>query len=265
MLNKNIFDNHSFGGEILNLCSKNILELSENNDIVTLIKKTDNLSSLTKSEKKFLSHLFPDLSTTLPSTKEASLKLKRAYSYLKTTTNKEILIYKLKLNAFYLAFSTAMLIAGFIASSLLSINPSHTLLVILICSTLITPLVLLCVSNIKRRYLSILTKLISFLAILFIASWLSIYTSKFYAVLVILTIYVIFSYNKMFSLRSGLLRNKIKETENYKNFLQKNTELTIDNRDFNSKAPYIYAFELENMYTQFPIFEQITKLLNAKG
>ena len=265
MLNKNIFDNRSFGGEILNLCSKNILELSENNDIVTLIKKTDNLSSLTKTEKTFLSHLFPDTSTTLTSTKESSLKLKRAYLHLKTTTNKEILIYKLKLNILYLAFSFAMLISGFIASSLLSINPSHTLLVILICSTLITPLVLLCVINIRKRYIALLIKLLSFLAILFIASWLSIYTSKFYAVLVILTIYVIFSYNKMFSLRSGLLRNKIKETENYKNFLQKNTELSVEARDFNSKAPYIYAFELEHMYAQSPIFTQITKLLNAKG
>ena len=69
----------------------------------------------------------------------------------------------------------------------------------------------------------------------------------------------------MFSQRNGLLRNKIKETENYKNYLQKNPELTIDSRDFATKAPYIYAFELENLYTQSSIFTQITKLINAKG
>ena len=100
---------------------------------------------------------------------------------------------------------------------------------------------------------------------MFISSWLSIYTSRIYATLVILTIYVILSYNSMFSKRSGLLKNKIKETENYKNYLQKNTELTIEARDFATKAPYIYAFELENQYTQSPIFTQITKLINAKG
>jgi hypothetical protein len=158
-----------------------------------------------------------------------------------------------------------MLIAGFIASSMLATNPLHTLFVIMTCSIIITPLVLLCTANIKKRYISLLVKLLSFLAILFVASWLSIYTSKFYTILVILTIYVIFSYNKMFSQRNGLLRNKIKETENYKNYLQKNPELTIDSRDFATKAPYIYAFELENLYTQSSIFTQITKLINAKG
>ncbi len=265
LLNKNIFDNRSFGAEILNLCSKNILELSANNQTVTLIKKTDNLNALTKSEKTFLSHLFPGTSTTLSSTKEASLRLKRAFLYLKTTTNKEIIIYKFKLNIFYLIFSLSMLIAGFIASSMLATNPLHTLFVIMTCSIIITPLVLLCTANIKKRYISLLVKLLSFLAILFVASWLSIYTSKFYTILVILTIYVIFSYNKMFSQRNGLLRNKIKETENYKNYLQKNPELTIDSRDFATKAPYIYAFELENLYTQSSIFTQITKLINAKG
>ena len=265
MLNKNIFDNHSLGGEILNLCSKNILEITSSNNSVVLIKKTDNLSSLSKSEKKFLSHLFPGTATTLNSTKESALKLKRAYSYLKTITNKEILIYKLKLNSFYLAFSFCMLLSGFIASSMLATNPSHTLSVILTCSILIIPLLILCLTNIKKRYLSIFVKTLAFLSILFISSWLSIYTSRIYATLVILTIYVILSYNSMFSKRSGLLKNKIKETENYKNYLQKNTELTIEARDFATKAPYIYAFELENQYTPSPIFTQITKLINAKG
>ena len=58
------------------------------------------------------------------------------------------------------------------------------------------------------------------------------------------------------------MRSKIKETEDYKIYLQKNPELNLEARDFNSKAPYIYAFELEEKYSSSPIFSQITQLLN---
>ena len=56
------------------------------------------------------------------------------------------------------------------------------------------------------------------------------------------------------------MRYKIKETEEYKTYLQKNTELQLQAKDFITKAPYIYAFELENKYKDSPIFEKITIL-----
>ena len=61
------------------------------------------------------------------------------------------------------------------------------------------------------------------------------------------------------------MRNKIKETENYKNYLQKTSEINSNERDFVAKIPYIYAFDIENQYTQTTIFNQITHLINMKG
>ena len=61
------------------------------------------------------------------------------------------------------------------------------------------------------------------------------------------------------------MRSKIKETEDYKTYLQKNTELTTEARDFISKIPYIYAFNIESKYPQTAIFDKITKLTNVKG
>lgn len=265
MLNKNVFDNHSLGSEILNLYAKNILDIAQKDDVVTLIKKTDNLKKLNKTEIKLLSHLFPTTETTLNSTKESSLKLKRAYNYLKQSTIKDILWYKLKLNKFYLIFSFLMLTLGILSASMLSINPYHTFGVVFISTLISTPLVILLIKTFKNRTLNILVKLLSFILIITIASLVSIYTSTPYSAIIIFTIYIIFYYNKLFSRRSGLMRSKIKETEDYKTYLQKNTELTVEARDFVSKIPYIYAFDIESKYPQTPIFTQITQLMKAKG
>ena len=265
MLNKNVFDNHSLGSEILNLYAKNILDIAQKDDVVTLIKKTDNLKKLNKTEIKLLSHLFPTTETTLNSTKESSLKLKRAYNYLKQSTIKDILWYKLKLNKFYLIFSFLMLTLGILSASMLSINPYHTFGVVFISTLISTPLVILLIKTFKNRTLNILVKLFSFILIIITASLVSIYTSTPYSAIIIFTIYIIFYYNKLFSRRSGLMRSKIKETEDYKTYLQKNTELTVEARDFVSKIPYIYAFDIESKYPQTPIFTQITQLMKAKG
>ena len=264
MINKNTFDLHSLGSEILNLCSKNILELSSSENKVVLIKKTDDLRKLTSTEKKFLNHLFPSQETTLNAGKESALKLKRAYNYLHKQTLYELTLYKLKLITSYLISGIIMLVLGFIGSSYLATNFWHTFIVISISTILITPFVFLIQKTFKNRILNYIIKLICLVPLVFIAGFISIYTSKIYAVLIILCIYIIGYYLNLFSRRNGLMRSKIKETEDYKSYLQKNPELNLEARDFNSKAPYIYAFELEDKYSSSPIFATISELINTK-
>ena len=265
MINQNVFDNHSLGAEILNLYTKNIIDIIERDNIVTLVKKTDNLSRLTRSEIKFMSHLFPQTETILSSTKESILKLKRAYNYLKQHTYKEVFKFKLKLNRFYLIFSFLMLLLGILSASMLSINPYHTFWILFISTYILSVSILLLTKTFKNRPLNILLKLISLSLIITTGALMSVYTSKLYVSIIIFTIYIIFYYNKLFSRRSGLMRSKIKETEDYKTYLQKNTELTTEARDFISKIPYIYAFNIESKYPQTAIFDKITKLTNVKG
>lgn len=81
----------------------------------------------------------------------------------------------------------------------------------------------------------------------------------------LLSLYLISYYLKLFSRRNGLMRNKVKETEDYKTYLKKNPDLAIKATDFNIKAPYIYAFELENNYPTVESFTQISTLTNTKG
>lgn len=257
LLNINSFDYRSLLSEILDLINRNIVELEKNENEAILVKKTDNLSKLSKTTKKLVEILFPNSETTLPSTNLSKLKLERAYKYLQKTVYREYNIYTIKLNRLYLIFSISMLVCGIIASSFVAINPSHTFWVILICTILMTPYLILFAINFKRKWLDIAVKIISALSVLYIASWLSIYTSAFYAALMITSIALIIYYFKLFSRRSGLLRNKIKETEEYKSYLQKNPELAATARDFNAKMPYIYAFELENKYKDIECFKLI--------
>ncbi len=265
LLNLNKFDSQSLGAEILNLYTKKIVDIIEDRDTIILVKNTDNLSSLTKKEKTILLHLFPTTETVIRATKEASLKLKRAYNYLKKQTNLEIFLFKLKLNKFYLLFNFSILTLGMLGSSFLSINPLHTFLVAFFSMLFFIPSTIVLTQTFKNKYINAISKLLALLYTIFIASLTSIYTSKIYVVIIIITLYIIFYYYKMFSLRSGLMRSKIKETENYKIYLQKNTDITSQERDFITKIPYIYALGIEKQYSQVSIFNQITTLINMKG
>lgn len=261
LINKTVFDKHSFGAEILNLCAKDVLELSAKEHGAVLFKKTDNLSKLTKFEQKLIKHLFPNTETSLEIAPEAGLKLKRAYNFLKTNTLRRFELYKLQLNGLYLLFSISMLLCGIIGAAAVSINPWHSFWIITGCTVLISISQVLLSHKFRNKYLNFFIKLFLISEILTIGGWMAIYTSNLYAVFIILSIGAIISYHRLFSRRNGLLRNKIKETEDYKSYLQKNIEFTQTGKDFNTKIPYIFAFELEGKYQGVDSFSLINCLL----
>ncbi len=257
LLNINTFDTRSLLSEILDLSAKNVIDIQKNDTQAVLIKKTDNLKNLSRYTRNLIKILFPGAETSLPSTSISKLKLERAFNYLKTKTYREFNFYRFKLNSLYLLFSFTMFLLAIIASSLISVNPLHTFGVIFTCTLLFIPYILLFMASPKRRWLNVIIKIVSALSIVAIAGWLSIYTSQTYTVLNIIIIGLIIYYYRIFSRRSGLLRHKIKETEEYKSYLQKNTELAAKTRDFYTKVPYIYAFGLENKYKDTEVFKLI--------
>ncbi len=262
MLNLNIFDKISLGAEILNLCGKNILELRSDNDKTLLIKKSDNLKRLSKTEQKLINFLYPGQETVLNNRAESELKLKRAYTYLKYSTYKQLYIFKLKLNALYLLFSIGMLFCGIIGGALLAINPWNSFCILSSFTLMLFPYMAIFINiTPKKKIWRYTLKTFLALGLLWIDGILSIYSSLFYAIIQTLTVYLIIYYYKMFSRRSGLLRNKIKETEEYKNYLQKNPELERNSKDFANKKAYIYAFNIENRYPEVEDFNNINKLL----
>lgn len=265
LFNSNLLDTRSLLAEILNLCAKNICLLKKHDAGAVLIKKTDDVKKLSKFERRLVLTLFPNNETACVSDQTATLKLKRAFLLLKQETYKQYYFYALKLNALYLLFSFAMLLCGIIGAAAIAVNPLHTFWIILSCAFFLLPFAFTFTLHPKSNAVNLALKAFSTLSILSISGWLSIYTSIYYAVIIILTIWLIMFYYQAFSRRNGLVRNKIKETEEYKSYLQKNPELAAASRDFMAKMPYIYAFGLENKFKNIEAFELIPcyeKLLN---
>ena len=248
------------------MISKNIISLEKDGDTALLIKKTDNLKKLPKQTQKLINTLFPGAETTLSANNQSLLKIERTYKLLRRQTMRKFSSYKIKLNSLYILSSIAMIFCGIIVASLVAVNPLHTFLVITVCALLMVPFVYLFTIRFKRKIITILIRLLSAFCLFGIASWMSIYTSILYSFIILLSIILIFFYSKAFSKRSGLLRNKIKETEEYKSYLQKNPELAINAKDFSTRLPYIYAFELENKYADIStlaLLEQFAKLVST--
>ena len=259
LINAGVYDKRSLLSEILNLINKDIISLETVNGEPTLIKKTDNLTKLPKIEQQLIKKLFPTTETTLSASDVSALRLQRAYKFLSHKIYQTYALYRLKLNRYYLAFSLAMLLCSVIAASAIAVNPTHTFWVIFVCTLLMLPYFYLLEHTFTHKALNIGLKIFAALSVLGIAGWMSIYTSSTYAAIILVSLGIIFYYYRLFSRRNGLLRNKIKETEEYKSYLQKNTELASAARDFGSKIPYIYAFELENKFKDITLLKEIDK------
>ncbi len=262
LLSNNVFDSVSFGAEILSLCAKNILDLRQDGSRTVLIKKTDNLQKLSSAEKKLVNTLFPGQETLLPAAPEAALKLERAYKGLRYNILRRFHLYKLRLNAVYLGFSALMLLTGMACSASVAVTPWNTFWTVLIFTLLMLPFILLFTIRFKSNAVNIAVKAFCALCLLWLGGWVAIYTSNFYAVLMILSLSMIVGYNRLFSRRSGLLRNKIRETEEYKAYLQKNAAITRTGRDYAVKIPYIFALGLENKYKEEKSFMLIDAFLH---
>ena len=79
---------------------------------------------------------------------------------------------------------------------------------------------------------------------------MSIYIHLITSVILAVIIYIIFEYSSLFTKRSGLLKNKIKETETLKSYLENNASSIIISREFNRQQANIYALELDNLYAK---------------
>ena len=79
---------------------------------------------------------------------------------------------------------------------------------------------------------------------------MSIYIHLISAIILAMIIYAIFEYSSLFSKRGGLLKNKIKEMNNLKEYLEKNVTIISTSQDFVTQQAYIYALDLEHLYAK---------------
>lgn len=252
-LDKGGFDKTAFGGFLLELFKKNIIDIQQNDATVVLIKKTDNLSSLSGNERKAVNCLFINNEPVLYINEGNLLKLKRAYKFIEQQTASAFRKLSLKLNLTYLLFSFAMLLAAEGATAFLAIN-SMEIFYLLAATTLFLALCLVLFNfPYKNKWLRRLIKM-QVSVLMFVAFCLMCLVISPWAALAIVTALLVMQFFTLrYSRRNGLVKGCIIEVENLKKYLSAHKE-HIYGKEFLARQPQIFALELD---ADFPPTAQI--------
>ena len=102
------FDNKAFGAFLLDLFRKNIIDIQTNENIIILIKRSDDLESLNKQEQKALKIIFADAAVV--NVNEFSiLNFKKAQKIIEENVKKKFKLFTYKLSSIYVLFGCGML------------------------------------------------------------------------------------------------------------------------------------------------------------
>lgn len=247
VLTKGIFDNTSFVSFLLDIYRKNIIDIKEENEQIVLVKKTNNLSKLSKKEQKAIAEIFKaDTSITLYP--NSIIRLKKAYRHIEQDTNNRLKMLSFKLNSGYIFFSAGMLILSELAMSYISINSWHVLAMLLSSTITAAFYIGIFMLKIERKWLNISTKILAVIMTILAATMLSINIHAISTVFILGMIYLIFVYSKMFSTRNGLIKNTIDEAQNFARYLHYNHDKITLGYDFKNQQANIYALEKQAVY-----------------
>ncbi len=247
----NVFDKISFVSFLLELFKKQIIDISEQGEQISIIKKTDNTSSLTKVEKNVCQALFGKDSQ-IPVDNSSGLRIERAYLKLKQATLHQFRMFTIKANLGYILFSSGMVILSEVFIALLGYNFSHNLSFMIGISACFACCLGVIHHPIHNRYLRWALHGLCGIIILFGIMALNLYIKLIAAVFIFGMIYSIFAYSKIFARRNGLLKNNIKDAAEYYDYLRHNAEHISLGRDFLNQQSNIFAVEAQKHYPRTP-------------
>ena len=256
------FDSKSFGGILLDLYRRNILDIDRNEKEIVLIKKTDNLKSLGRGEQNVITCIFGKTDAVLSVNNYNALKLKRAYNAAQKDAWAKIKTFYMRLNFYYVIFSLAMLLIAETAIAANSVNFGQTMLILLSSDIVFAFYVWIIKAEFKNKFLRYAFKIFSVFFIVLSLMLLSVYVMKFAAVMILAMIITIFAYSSLFSKRNGLIRNKIKDMIKYRAYLENHAKDICLGRDFLINQPNIFVLDLENNYTEAP--KEYNKMAEVK-
>lgn len=244
----NKYDSTSLVAFLLELYRKNIIDIQQSEETVLIIKRTDNLQSLSKYERKALNQLFTGNDAVLNLNSSNALKIKRAYLLLGKDLNQRLRRFLLKLNIGYQAFSWAMLLVSefFIAS--LFANVAHMWMIMASC-TVVGGLAIYWFNwQWERKWLNWLSKTLAIILMLLTFVFLSAFISPLAVLCIALSLLTVKIYTSTYSQRNGLLRSQIKETQELKKrLLARHDDILLGKEIINQQAN-IVALDLINEF-----------------
>ena len=225
-----------------------------------LIKKTDNLSTLSHGEKSAIENLFVGKESVIIANSANMLKFKRAYNAIEKSLHTGLKLSSLQLNIGYLLFSVGMLILSEIAIAALGINPLQTGLILFSGTLTVAFYIWILKRKFKSKIVNYSAKTIAVLLIIFAVLLMSVYVKLISAVMLAGMVYTIFEYSELFMRRSGQGKSKNKEAEELRKYLENNSATICRGHEFALQQANIFALDLGRCYPENNINEKFYKL-----
>lgn len=251
----NRYDLKSFGGFLLDLYRKNIIDIQQADDTLLLIKRTDDLKSLNKSEQKAIHYLFTQDEPVFNVSKNSALKIKRAAKEIEKDLRQSLFKFLTKLNSGYLFFSLSMLFLGELFISLFAINIAQTFGVLLISTLISISGIIIFSQDPQKLWLQILLKALGCLFILFSVLIMAAVVSLWCILFVYLSLLTIKYYTAAYAQRNGLLKSHIAEIEQLRNRLIRHHDNIVLGREIANQQPSIWALDMEKDFISEPLSE----------
>ena len=238
------FDRISLAAFLLELYRKNIIDIQQSEETILLIKRTDNLHSLSPAERKAVGALFSGSDAILNVCKSNLLKIRRAAVFLEKELFYKLQLYMLKLNSGYLFFSLGMLIIADLFIALLQVNTLTVWVTALGCLAVMAAGVILFNIRFAKLWAKILAKIggIAVASAAIVA--MSAIISPWAAILQLTALIVIGRYTTAYANRNGLLKEQISEAENLRQHLLQHKENILLGREITAQQPNIVALNL---------------------
>lgn len=249
-LAKGNIDKKSFGAFLLDLYRKNIIDIEENDNNVLLVKKTDNLKSLSKEERRAMNNLFTGNEAILNINSYSSLKIKRAMTIIDKAIRKKIKLLSLKLNIGYLLFSVGMLMISEFFIAVLSHAVWYNFLFMLGGTIIFALVIWLLKMSFKSKWKNVSAKtwgLLTLLATMFIM--LSA-VNPITVLILLIIVYTIFEYSKLYAQRGGLLGASVKDAQEYQQLLIRKSKDINNGREFFNNQAAVFALDVEEYYPE---------------
>ena len=242
------FDKTAFVASLLDMYKKNIIDIQKQDGSILLIKKTDDMSTLSRAEKNVINNLFLGKESVITANDANMLKFNRAENIMEKSAKLTLKMLSLQLNIGYLLFSIGMLILTEIAIAYLGINPLQTGLILF--SSTLTIAFYIWVLN--KKYKSKITgyALKTFAAIFIVLAvlFMSIYIKLISSLVLAGIVYVIFEYSELFMKRSSTSKNKTKEIDELRKYLESNVPAITYGHEFINQQANIFALDLCGLY-----------------
>lgn len=260
----NRYDFKSFGGFLLELYRKNIIDIQQADDTILLIKRTDNLKTLNRYEQKAVNYLFTQDEPVFNINKNNLLKIRRAAKEIEKDLRRSLRAFLLKLNSGYLFFSLGMLFLGELFIALSGSNAAASFAILALSTLVLIAGGIIFTFPCQRLWSNILVKTAGSLLILPAFIIMAAVVSLWSILLIILSLLAIGHYTTAYAQRNGLLKSHIADIGKLRSYLGKHHDNILLGREIANQQPTIWVLDMEDDFLTDPVGEY-NKLVTMKA